>query len=217
MHADHIHMVKFKNESNDYGVLSSRLIQMVKKTDPTFNDSQALEEIGHDGDPVPEPMQSRGRIHTAPPAPVSAAGNQTIVNIHNHGYQWDTEEGFNFSNYSRRHGGNSRNAHNRFRGSPGPIVEQSNSHSPDQHPQDPAPVPPDIGRLHFGSDPAVPTQNLLDGNEYSRLGMFDTVFIIDDTLSMSNPVHSNSTGHHQMSRWDMLERSLEYIINIATT
>ena len=213
-------MVKFKSESNDYVVVSSIFIQMVKDTDPTFDHSQALQEVGRDNDSI-EPIQSRGRVQTAPSATVSAAGTQTIIHnhIHNHGFghQWDAGGDLNFSNNPGRHGGNSRDMRNRYGGSLGPVAEQSNSQSPNQQSRDSTPVPPDIGRLHIRSDPTVPTQSSLDGSEYSRLGMFDTVFIIDDTLSMRNPVHSNSTGHHQMSRWGMLERSLEYIVNITTT
>lgn len=208
-------MVKFKHESSDYSVFLSRLIQMVKDTDPTFDPSQALQEVARDDDSILEPRQPI-RVQTAPPAAVGAAGNQTIINI-NGGFGYRAEGDFNFSNNPGRHGRNSPNVRSRYGGSPGPVAEQSNSQSPNQQSRDSTPVPPDIGRLHVRSDTAVPTQSSLDGSEYSRLGMFDTVFIIDDTLSMEIPVHSNSTGQHQMSRWGMLERSLEYIINITTT
>lgn len=210
-------MVKFKHEGSDYGVFSSRLIQMVKDTDPTFDPSQALPEVARDDDSILEPRQPI-RVQTAPPATVGAAGNQTIINITGgFGYQWDAEGDFNFSNNPGRDGGNSPNIRSRYGGSPGPVAEQSNSQSPNQQSRDSTPVPPDIRRLHVRSDTTVPTQSSLDGSEYSRLGIFDTVFIIDDTLSMDNPVHSDSTGQHQMSRWGMLERSLEYIVNITTT
>lgn len=162
-----------------------------------------------------DPMPFINRAHTVP---VGASGNQTIIHIHTdrHGYQWDAKDIVDFSNNSGRQGEGSRGAHNWSSGSPGLLPEQSNNHFPNQKRQDPVQVPPNIERLHIRSDPIVPTQNLLDSTEYSRLSMFDTVFIIDDTLSMGTPVDSNSTGHHQVIRWEMLERSLECVINIAT-
>lgn len=169
---------------------------------------------GDNNDYHPDPMPFIGRAHTIPLPTGVASGNQTIIHIHNngHGYQYDAKDSNNFG----RQGGDSRGAHNWSSGSREIVPEQSNSYFPNQQPRDPVQVPPDIERLHMQSDPIVPTQNLLDGTEYSRLSMFDTVFIIDDTLSMNNPVDSNSTGHNQVIRWEMLERSLEYIIKIAT-
>ena len=102
-------------------------------------------------------------------------------------------------------------------GSPGPVAEQNNSQSTSQQFQDSTPVPPDIKRLHYQSDGTVPSQSSLDGNDYPRLGMFDTVVIIGDTRSMINSAHSESMSNNQVSRWSMLERSLESIINIITT
>lgn len=208
IHNDHTHMAKFKSETSDYADLSNRLIEMIKQTDPAFDTSQSLVGTGENNDRNPKPMQIKDRAYTVPRPTLGASGNQTIIHIHNNGhdYQWDAKDNSDFSNHSGRHGQSSRNAHN-----------WSNNQFPNQQSRDPAAVPPDIERLQMRSDSTVPTQNALDGTEYSRLSMFDTVFIIDDTLSMRNPVDSTSTGHHQMSRWDMLERSLEYIINIVTS
>ena len=119
-------------------------------------------------------------------------------------------------NYLGIHGDKPHDLRSWHSGSPELVAEPIDSKSDSQNFRDSSPVPPDIRRLHFRSDETVPSQSSPEGNEYSRLGMFDTVVIISDTLSMINPVHSKPIGINRTRRWSILEGSLEYIINIIT-
>ena len=55
-----------------------------------------------------------------------------------------------------------------------------------------------------------------DNKGFSRLALFDTIFVIDDTGSMQLPADSNEqAAPGGKTRWDVLTRSMQYIGNIA--
>jgi hypothetical protein len=55
-----------------------------------------------------------------------------------------------------------------------------------------------------------------DNKGFSRLALFDTIFVIDDTGSMQVAADSNEpAGPDRKTRWDVLTQSMQYIGNIA--
>jgi hypothetical protein len=55
-----------------------------------------------------------------------------------------------------------------------------------------------------------------DNKGFSRLALFDTIFVIDDTGSMQDAADSNEpAAPGRKTRWDVLTRSMQYIGNIA--
>jgi hypothetical protein len=55
-----------------------------------------------------------------------------------------------------------------------------------------------------------------DNKGFSRLALFDTIFVIDDTGSMQVAADSSEpAARGRKTRWDVLTRSMQYIGNIA--
>ena len=87
------------------------------------------------------------------------------------------------------------------------------------------------GQLEQASPPAIQSESQLfgeetmeevneedsdeddaDGGPFSRLSMFDTVFIVDDTRSMTRRANAESRNP---SRWTLLEKSMEAFVGTA--
>lgn len=227
INADHVNMVKFDNETNpDYRQLESRIIQMVKQQSPRptiRQDNSSIPRTNTDpSDASPleaDPFASRGQPHPNRRSTEPAENNRNNTVIYN------LIGGFPGNDDVRN-----RNVHMDNwpgRGSPyqsSYIARESEpvfSHGPGTSRRDASQGPNsgDQNPYRQSTLSAKTTEAAIrsDRSPFSRLGLFDTVFIIDDTSSMQGQVDSDDKKDWPLDKWTALEECLQHIVDIATT
>lgn len=207
-------MVKFThNTENKYRELQSRIIQIVAKTSASVHTRLPLRQATV-GSSEPTLNTTTGSQDVAAPAiqrretePQINQSNSQRVSVHfhwPHGSQLpavtEPEE------YGDLDHGGSGSSH------PSAAVDRNLRTSQQTEYQFPKPA---HGKLKSLAGNVTGATNAVDGGDFSRLAMFDTVFIIDDTSSMQFAVNSNDKSDPPLSRWSVLENCLQYIAEIA--
>lgn len=220
-------MVKFDNENNpDYRQLESRIIQMVKQQSPRPTIGRANSSIPQiNTDPsdasalAGDTLTSRDQSYLSRRAtePVESNRNSTII--------YNVIGGFPGNDDVRNRNVHSDNWPGRsipYR--PSPIVNEPEpvfNHGLRTSRQDASQGPNsgDQNPYRQSNLRAKTTDAVIQSDKslFSRLGLFDTVFIIDDTSSMQGPVDSEDNKDWPLDKWTVLEECLQYIVDIATT
>ena len=227
INADHVNMVKFDNETNpDYRQLESRIIQMVKQQSPRpiiGQGNSAIPRINTDpSDASPleaDPLAPRDQSYLGRRAtePVESNHNNTIIYNLIGGFSGNDDvpnRNVHMDSWPGR-GSLYRSSH--IVNEPEPVF----SHGLGTSRQDAfqGPNPGDQNPYRQSTLRAKTTEEAIrsDKSLFSRLGLFDTVFIIDDTSSMQGPVDSEDKRDWPLDKWTVLEECLQHIVDIATT
>ena len=220
-------MLRFDNETNtDYHQLESRIIQMVKQQSPRPTSGQENSsnprlsaQSGHTTSTNADPLASRSDFdfNRRATEPVQSNRNNTII--------YNVFGGFPANGDVRN--SNVQNETWPGRGSPyrsSPIVDEpeplagyggGTSRQDASNRRDSGDQNPHRQSTLRVESPEAAVRS--DRSTFSRLGAFDTVFIIDDTSSMQGPVDSEDDSDWPLDKWTVLEECLQHIVGIAAT